>query len=74
MKTTRTYALITMFFRLVEKGRFTESEICYELEISRASFYRAISDFRCFLAEYRPWQELVSTSRGYYELVTHRDS
>ena len=72
MKTTRTYALLSMFFLLEEKGRFTEKEICEELELSRASFYRAINDFRCFLLEYRPWQELIFTRSGHYELESQR--
>ena len=72
MKTTRTYALLSMFFLFEEKGRFTEKEICEELELSRASFYRAINDFRCFLLEYRPWQELIFTRSGHYELESQR--
>ncbi len=70
MKTTRTYALLVMFFRLQEKGMFSEAEICDELELSRSSFFRAISDFRSFLQEFRPWQELVVNKKGKYELVS----
>ena len=69
MKTTRSYAILLMLYRLIDGGSFTEEDICSELNLSRASFYRAINDFRCFLQEHRPWQELKKQPQGSYILV-----
>lgn len=69
MKTNRTYALLMMLYRLEEEGFFLEEKICIDLGISRASFYRALNDFRCFLQEYRPWQELKADREGHYRLI-----
>ncbi|MBP5217023.1 MAG: hypothetical protein J6038_04225 [Bacilli bacterium] len=70
MKTTRTYALLTMLYHLLDDGQFTEEQVRNELSLSRASFYRAINDFRCFLQEHRPWQELKNNTRGVFVLVS----
>ncbi|MBO4540704.1 MAG: hypothetical protein J5736_01845 [Bacilli bacterium] len=70
MKTTRTYTLLLMLYHLLDDGKFTEEQICSELSLSRASFYRAVNDFRCFLQEHRPWQELKNASGGCYQLVS----
>ncbi len=70
MKTTRTYTLLLMLFRLSENDSFSEDSIRAELGLSRSSFFRALNDFRCFLQEHRPWQELKNVENGKYQLVS----
>ena len=48
-----------MLFCLIDRGFFTEQEIVDEFGLSRPSFFRALSDFRCYLQEHRPQTELV---------------
>lgn len=48
-----------MLFCLIDRGFFTEQEIIDAFGLSRPSFFRALSDFRCYLQEYRPQTELV---------------
>lgn len=69
MKTNRTYALLMMLYYLEEEGYFSEAKVREALNISRASFFRALNDFRCFLQEHRPWQELKNGEDGCYRLV-----
>ena len=58
MKNQRASVVMEMVFSLQEKGYFTELEITSELEISRSTFFRSLSDLRCFLMERRPWLEI----------------
>lgn len=62
MKTRRSGIVLHMSFLLKEKGKFTEKQIREDLDISRSSFFRALSDFRCYLAENRCFDELVYDS------------
>jgi hypothetical protein len=59
MKTNRASLVLHMSFCLLAKGGFTEKEVIEEFGASRASFFRALSEFRCYLLEHRPWLELV---------------
>jgi len=59
-----------MSFCLLTKGEFTEKEVVEEFGTSRASFFRALSEFRCYLLEHRPWLELVFDAQNRsYRLV-----
>ena len=59
MKSKRPATSLHMLFRLLDGGSFTEAEIIDVLGLSRPSFFRALSDFRCYLQEHRPQEELV---------------
>lgn len=59
MKTRRTYAVLLMAFLLSEKGFFAKEDITSEMSLVESTFFLALSDFRCFLAEHRPHLELV---------------
>lgn len=63
MKTNRASLILHMSFCLKDKGHFTETEVIDEFSSSRASFFRALSDFRCYLQEHKPWMELVFDSK-----------
>ncbi|MCR5491096.1 MAG: hypothetical protein K6F32_03080 [Bacilli bacterium] len=70
MKTNRAVIILHMLFCLREKGVFTEKQIIEDLAISRSSFFRAISEFRCYLQEFKPWYELASNEKkGGYVLI-----
>ncbi len=58
MKSVRPNIVLYMCYTLQERGYFTEEGICADLRISRSTFFRALSDFRCFEQEYRPFEEL----------------
>ena len=58
MKSKRSAISLHMLFRLMEKKCFTAEKIMEDLDISRSSFFRALSDFRCYLLEYHPDIEL----------------
>ena len=58
MKSARNYILLAMMFALEDKGMFVEKDIMYATGCSRSSFFRALSDLRCYLQEQRPWEEL----------------
>ena len=67
MKNQRTSVVMEMVFSLQEKGSFTESGITSELGISRSTFFRSLSDFRCYLQERRPWLEVeFDSDKGNY--------
>ena len=59
MKTTRAGTALLMAFLLSEKGCFTEEDVVGETNVAQSSFFLALSDFRCFLQEHRPYLELV---------------
>ena len=59
MKTTRTGTALLMVFLLQEKGYFTKEEVAGGVSVAPSSFFLALSDFRCFLQEHRPYMELV---------------
>ena len=59
MKMNRANAILLMSFLLTEKGFFTKDEIVEKTGLAPSSFFLALSDFRCFLLEYRPCYELV---------------
>ena len=63
MKSKRSAISLHMLFSLMEKKSFTAESIMDDLDISRSSFFRALSDFRCYLLEYRPDIELQFDER-----------
>ena len=70
MKNIRAAIVLYMSFAIRERGLFSENEVISALNISRSSFFRALSDFRCYLMEYRPWEsvEFDSDKMNYYLL------
>ena len=58
MKIMRTTVVLKMAFSLIEENGFSEASIRDELNIPRSTFFRSLSDLRCFLMELRPYQEL----------------
>ena len=58
MKIIRTTVVLKMAFSLMEGKGFSEASIRDELNISRSTFFRSLSDLRCYLMEHRPYQEL----------------
>ena len=72
MRNVRAAIVLHMFFALQEKGSFTEKETMEELDISRSTFFRALSDFRCYLMEHRSWESLeFDSEKNNYYLVKH---
>ena len=68
-KGVRATIVCEMAFELFENGGFTEKGVIEKLEISRTSFFRGLSDFRCYLMEFRPWVELIfDTTKSCYTL------
>ena len=59
MKNIRTSVVLEMAFRLLDGQTFTEEAIRNDFSISRSTFYRGLSDVRCYLTEHRPFYELV---------------
>ena len=59
MKNQRALVVMEMIFSLYENGSFSECDIEMDLNISRSTFYRSLSDLRCFLQERRPYVEVV---------------
>lgn len=59
MRMTRSYAVLKILFDIKDKGSFTEKDVVQSLSISRSTFFRALIEFRCYLTEHRPWEELV---------------
>ena len=59
MGNRRSYIHFSLVFRLLEKGAFTKNEVMTSGSVSQSTFDRAVSDLRCYLMEFRPWQELV---------------
>lgn len=69
MKNQRAAVVLEMVFALQEKGHFTEAGIISELRISRSTFFRCLSDLRCYLQERRPFEEIVyDDTKGVYRL------
>ena len=64
MKTQRSAIVLHMHYLLIERGFFKENQIRSDLNISRSTFFRALSDFRCYLAENRPSEELLYDSEN----------
>lgn len=58
MKNLRTTVVLQMAFSLMEGKGFSEASIRDELNVSRSTFYRSLSDLRCFFMELRPFQEI----------------
>ena len=70
MKNVRAAIVLHMLFALQEKGSFTERETIDGLDISRSTFFRALSDFRCYLMEHRSWESLeFNSEKNNYYLV-----
>jgi len=63
MKTNRPTVVLHMAFQITDKGSFQEKQVCTDLAISRSSFFRALSEFRCYLQEHQPWYDLVFDSK-----------
>ena len=59
MKNKRAYVVLEMFFLTQEKGYFSEAMIVKNLGVSRSTFFKSLSEFRCYLQECRPYYELV---------------
>lgn len=59
MKSLRASVVLEMVFELFENGFFTEGGIMAKLEVSRSTFFRCLSDVRCYLQEQRPFMEIV---------------
>ena len=58
MSSQRVNVVLEMVFDLQEKGYFCKSEIQERFNISRSTFFRSLSDLRCFLLEQRPYIDL----------------
>lgn len=70
MKKLRATVVLEMAFSLHDKGSFTEQEIRDETEASRSTFFRCLSDLRCYLQEHRPYAEIVFDSQnGVYKMT-----
>ena len=70
MKSKRSYISLHMLFLLTEKKAIKMEEVMDDLEVSRSSFFRALSDFRCYLQEHRPYLELLyDEEKETYSLV-----
>ena len=54
----RVSVVLEMVFSLQEKGSFSKEDIMSRLGISRSTFFRSLSDVRCYLQEHRPYLEL----------------
>lgn len=61
MKSKRPAISLHMLFTLLERKSFTAEQIMDDLGISRSSFFRALSDFRCYLQEYHPGYEIIAS-------------
>ena len=59
MKTIRIETALLMYHLLNTQGSFSREDIMSKLEISKSSFNRAISDFRCYLMDIEPDKELI---------------
>ena len=75
MKSKRPAIGLHMAFLLMEQKSFTAEKVMEDLDISRSSFFRALSDFRCYLQEFRPEIDLVlDEKKGVYRLFQYRAS
>ena len=54
----RVTVVLEMMFSLQECGSFSRTQLMSHLNISRSTFFRALSDLRCYLQEHRPYLEL----------------
>ena len=59
MQNRRSDLHFEFLFRLAKEGCFDTQSMLEQFDASLTSFHRAISDFRCYLAEHRPEYELV---------------
>ena len=75
MKNQRAAVVLEMVFSLQEKGSFAEADIMDGLGISRSTFFRSLSDLRCYLQEQRPYMEIAYDSKkGTYSIRKSFDS
>jgi len=58
MTNQRVGVVLEMMFSLQENGSFSKTAIMSQLNISRSTFFRSLSDLRCYLQEQRPYLEL----------------
>ena len=66
----RITVVLEMMFSLQEKGSFSRDELLSGLHISRSTFFRALSDVRCYLQEHRPYLELsLDLGKDAYALI-----
>ena len=71
----RVTVVLEMMFSLHEKGSFSRSELLSSLNISRSTFFRALSDVRCYLQEHRPYLELsLDLGKDAYALIDSSSS
>lgn len=69
MTNQRVNVVLDMVFSLQENGFFSRKMILEHLNISRSTFFRALSDLRCYLQEQRPYLELeLDSERDVYVL------
>ena len=69
MTNQRVNVVLDMVFSLQENGFFSRKMIIERLNISRSTFFRALSDLRCYLQEQRPYLELeLDSERDVYVL------
>ena len=70
MKNIRAAIVLHMLYEILDKGFFSEPSVMEALNISRSTFFRALSDYRCYLLEHRPWEEIEFNSvKQEYRLV-----
>ncbi len=70
----RVNVVLEMMFSLQENGSFSKTAIMNQLGISRSTFFRSLSDLRCYLQERRPYMELcLDTDRDMYMLLQPTD-
>lgn len=70
MKSIRIQIVLIMAMLLNKRGSFTEADVYNEIDISKSSFNRAISDYRSFLIEHNNGLDLMFDGRNKcYRLV-----
>jgi len=73
MGNQRTSLCIAILFALHEKGCFRKEDILLNHLVSQRTYDRAISDLRCYLAEYRPWLSLsFDRKTGWFTLINNK--
>ena len=73
MGNRRTYLHFEICFQALTKKRFTKSGILSECEASERTYERALSDFRCYLAEIHPELEVVFDRRAGEMVIVEPD-
>ena len=74
MKNLRATVVLEMVFAIQEKGYFSEDEIVDETGVSRSTFFRCLSDLRCYLQEHRPYMEIVHDPKKETYVLVHQNA